>query len=123
MDKPDAVVFLDLDGTIFKYGTNDLLEGAQQLIDQIINNNLEIIITTGRGSAAYPHVYSKQATLEALDKYSISYLAILFDCPSQRIIINDRKPNSQYEKAIAHEHIRDTSWTEAEITELIMRIE
>lgn len=82
--------FIDLDGTIFRHGSNELLPGARERIDYIIESGGQIIFVTRRGREFEGHpVYNKESTLKALKELNIPYRDILFDVPSPRIIVND----------------------------------
>ncbi len=86
-----SVYFLDLDGTLLKHGTNDLLPGARKLLDTIIEKGGEIVITTRRGDREFKGhpVYSRIGADEGIRALGVPIKAVLFDCDSPRIVIND----------------------------------
>lgn len=78
--------FIDIDGTIFKHLTNQLLDGAKEFLDNIYENDDMIILTTAR------HDTESKSTEEALAKYGIEYDMILYNLGNdERILINDTK--------------------------------
>lgn len=86
-----ATYILDIDGTIFKHGTNEFLPGSKEFLDEIIEKGHMIVFTTRRGQEFEGHpVYDKKKTLKALDELGIKYDSIIFDSSSPRIVINDR---------------------------------
>jgi len=86
-----ATYVIDLDGTIFKHGTNDFLPGSKEFLEEISENGHMIIFTTRRGKEFEGHpVYDKEKTLKVLTELGVKYDFIVFDSPSPRIVINDR---------------------------------
>ena len=78
--------FIDIDGTIFKHLTNQLLDGAKEFLDNIYENDDMIILTTAR------HDTESKSTEEALAKHGIEYDMILYNLGNdERILINDTK--------------------------------
>ena len=78
--------FIDIDGTIFKHDTNELLDGAKKFLDNIYENDDMIILTTAR------HDIESKSTEEALAKNGIEYDMILYNLGNdERILINDTK--------------------------------
>ena len=78
--------FIDIDGTIFKHDTNELLDGAKKFLDNIYENDDMIILTTAR------HDSEGKSTEEALAKNGIEYDMILYNLGNdERILINDTK--------------------------------
>lgn len=86
-----ATFFIDLDGTIFKHGTNDLLPGAQALLDAIVQKGGTIIFTTLRGDKHFPghKVYSREGAMQGIRTLRVPYETVIFDVDSPRIVIND----------------------------------
>ena len=82
--------FIDIDGTIFKHLTNELLEGAKEFLDRIYENDDMLILTTAR------HDTESKSTEEALSKHGIEYDMILYNLGNdERILINDSKPDGR----------------------------
>ena len=85
-----AAYFVDLDGTLFFFGTNTLTPGVKEFLKFIKDNNHQLILTTRRGKDWEGHpIFSAEKTLKALKELKIDYQQILFDIDSPRIIIND----------------------------------
>jgi len=85
-----AAYFVDLDGTLFEFGTNNFLPGTQDFLNFIKENEHQLILTTRRsceweGNA----IFSIENTLKALKELDIEYHSILFGIDSPRIVIND----------------------------------
>ena len=105
-----AAYFIDLDGTIFKHGTNDLLPGAQELLDAIVKKGGQIIFTTYRGDKNFPghRIYSREKAMEGIRCLRVPYVDVLFDIDSPRIVINDGG-------AYAVNHESNSGWMGIEI--------
>jgi len=104
-----ATHFIDLDGTIFRHGTNEFLPGAKELLQTIYEAGDQVVLTTRRGAEFEGHpVYSRQPTLDALANMNIKYDAILFGLGSPRIVIND-------DGAIAVNHNTNEGWSKEEL--------
>lgn len=105
-----AVYFIDLDGTIFKHGTNDLLPGAFDLLSRIIGFGDEIVFTTYRGDENFKShpIYNRGSAQTAIDSLDVPYRAALFDINSPRIVLNDGG-------AVGHNHETDMPWGEDEL--------
>ena len=85
-----SAYFVDLDGTLFEFGTNILLPGARDFLNFIKKNGHQLILTTRRGDEWEPgHVFSEEDTLKALKDLNIEYDNIIFKIDSPRIIVND----------------------------------
>ena len=100
-----ATFFIDLDGCIFFHGTNEIIPGANELLEQIIKNNGDIIFTTYRGDKNFKNhsIYSKEGCLNGIRMLKIKYKEIIFDVDSPRIIINDSG-------AFAINHNKNDTW-------------
>jgi predicted secreted acid phosphatase len=85
-----AAFFVDLDGTLFHFGTNFFTPGARDFLEWIEENGHQLIFTTRRGDDLEGHpIFDKNKTLEALKRLGIKYNNILFNVVSPRIIVND----------------------------------
>lgn len=84
-----ACFFFDIDGTLCKHGTQELLPGALETLTAIKAAGHEIILTTYRSGKFLSPPFSTQATYEMLRLNQVPYDHILFDIESPRIVIND----------------------------------
>ena len=87
---------LDLDGTIVKHngykidGADSLLEGADNLLSQIKENDMVIFVTSRKRDC-------QEMTERFLDQHGIRYDQIIYEAPyGERILVNDRKPCDQH---------------------------
>jgi len=105
--------FLDLDGTLFLHGTNELLPGARDLLDHIVKKGYQIIFTTFRGDKNFKNhpIYSEKGALEGIRSLKVSYEAILFNIESPRVVINDGG-------AVGIEHKTNEAWTTEKIEKI-----
>lgn len=102
---PKTWIF-DLDGTLLKHngykidGTDTVLPGAKEYIDQIPAED-KIVILTSR-TEEY-----REMTLSFLKEQQLRYDEIIFNMPmGERILVNDRKP-SGLDMAVAFNLDRD----------------
>lgn len=110
-----SVYFIDLDGTLFKHSTQELLPGAAELLSKIKSEGHQIVLTTRRGDKEWGEdhpIYSKKATYQALRLYRIKYDEIIFDLSSPRIVVND-------DGAFGHNHVGNEPWDQKEIDRLV----
>jgi len=84
---------LDLDGTLVKHngykidGKDSLLQGANELLSQIRDEDYVIIVTSRK-------LEYKELTESFLQENNIRYDHIIFEAPyGERILINDNKPS------------------------------
>lgn len=88
-----GTVFVDLDGTILRQGTQELLPGALEEMQRLREAGFRIVLTTRRGEEFGKHrVYGREATERALRRLAregLPFDAVLYDCPSPRIVIDD----------------------------------
>ena len=85
-----SAYFLDLDGTLFSHGTNELLPGARELLDELQRRGHQVVFTTYRSSSfALGEPLNDQATLKALADLGIEYHGIVFGVRSPRVLVND----------------------------------
>ena len=85
-----ATYFFDIDGVIFKYGSNSPLEGSKAKLEHLKSQGHKIILTTARKAENNnpPHLCIEN-TKKSLITHSIPYDQIISDVDSPRIIIND----------------------------------
>jgi len=88
---PRGTFFIDLDGTLFRHGTTELLPGAKDLLELFKRKNYRIIFMTRRGDAEWADhpVYSESATRQMLVEHGLDYYAIVFDVMSPRHFLDD----------------------------------
>ena len=89
-----ATFIFDLDGTIVTHGTNDLLPGADALLNEVSAGKHQVIFTTRRGDDfPFGHIYGRGSTAKLIDsltkQYNLNVLATVFNCDSPRIVVND----------------------------------
>lgn len=96
-------IFIDIDGTIFKHGTNLILPGVKEKFQQWLREDCKIIITTGRKESL------RQQTEEDLKARGVVYDLLIMGLPrGPRVVINDYKPdNPTVETAIGWTVKRD----------------
>ncbi len=75
-----AAYFIDLDGTIFYFGTNEFLPNARENLLKLLAAGHQLIFTTLRGDAADVREILIRAGIDSL---------ILTNIESPRIVIND----------------------------------
>lgn len=100
-----GVVFCDIDGTIIeKPGEGEvtdiestkLLPGSLEQLEKWSDQDHMIIITTARDSSL------REKTLKQLMHFGIPFTKLIMDLPvGVRILVNDNKPNSKCNRAIA----------------------
>jgi hydroxymethylpyrimidine pyrophosphatase-like HAD family hydrolase len=99
-----AAYFIDLDGTIFYWGTNIFLPGAIDFLRKVESEGHDIIFVTYRGHPDCPGTIPNMAkTTETLQSIGINYQTILWGVKSHRILVNDEKSE------ILH-HPKDSPW-------------
>ncbi|HET6495317.1 MAG TPA: hypothetical protein VFH61_08145 [Thermoleophilia bacterium] len=86
-----GTIFCDLDGTLFKRGTHDLLPGAKELLSLFAEFKMRVILVTRRGDVEFKGhpVYSKDATLDALMDHALELYEVIYDVRSPRILVDD----------------------------------
>ncbi len=80
---------LDLDGTFILYGTNKLAKGSAALASEIEKNGDQLFLITARKTENIPDELSIPATEKALRQLEIKYEAIIENCQSPRVLVND----------------------------------
>lgn len=79
-------LFLDLDGTVFKWRDQTLLPGVKEKFDKWDREGYQIIITTARGEFLRKH------TERQLDEHGLKYERIIMELQDYpRWVINDEK--------------------------------
>ena len=81
--------FVDLDGTFFLHGTNELAPGSKFLAEEINKRGDKLFFVTARKKDNIPASLDIESTRKSLQKNNIHYEKIIDDCSSPRIIIND----------------------------------
>ncbi len=85
-----ATHLIDIDGTIFKRGTNEPLPGALEMLKEMKKRGDQIIFTTLRGpNYARDSVLYDKSTIKALADHKIEYDHIIFELSSPRVVWND----------------------------------
>ena len=116
-----GAIFLDLDGTILKWRTNEPITGALTLLNDLHEKGHQIIFTTRRGRDPDPfkdhEVLSREATEKALKELlpNIPY-QIYYGIDSPRIILND-------EGAAAGNREKDEEWTLTDIKKVFEKFD
>ena len=110
--KPKTI-FCDLDGTLTKHPKDvgliqnpdyelEVLPGVKEFLYTIDVNRYHLVITTGRKESA------REATIKQLQRVGILYDQLIMGFGGgDRILINDRKSNSEEDTAFAINLIRD----------------
>lgn len=118
MSEMKKTIFLDIDGCIFKHRGNMstqfndavLLPGALEKINEWDAAGYKIILTTGRKESM------RKITEEQLTKNGIFYDQLIMGINrGERILINDKKPNSDIDTAIAINVIRNQGLNDVNI--------
>jgi len=89
-----AAFLIDLDGTILRAGTDDLLPGALDALKKIKADGHWLGITTQRGYNFPPlhryHIVQSERLLRTIEEQIGSrFDAVLWDVPSPRVVVND----------------------------------
>lgn len=110
-----AVYFIDLDGTILKHGTNNLLPGARELLDRIVAGGHQIVFTTYRGNKHFEghSSYSYEQAMAAIRELRVDYIAVITDLDSPRVVVNDGG-------ADAINHVTNGDWSDDEINRVLL---
>jgi hydroxymethylpyrimidine pyrophosphatase-like HAD family hydrolase len=82
-----AAYFIDLDGTFFKWGTQEPLPEAVETIKRLEAEGHRIVWTTLRNAGEKLKGYA--STIRAFRELGIKSEEIIWDCPSPRIVVND----------------------------------
>lgn len=118
-DKRPSTIFLDLDGTLVEHsndissqhrGTLKLLPGTIEKLQEWDRKGYRIIITTGRREST--RKYTEQQLTEAGIFYDLLIMGL---GGGKRILINDRKPDSTDDTAIAFNLTRNTGIKDIDI--------
>lgn len=85
-----STYFIDIDGVLFKRGTNTANAGALETVKYLISSGHKIILTTQRNKVNSDNKkLCIEATKIALSKFRLDKLEIIEDVPSPRYLIND----------------------------------
>ncbi len=111
MDKRPKTIFCDIDGTLIQHignltdallGNQKVLEGTIETLNIWERKGYRIILTTGRKESM------RQVTEKLLSDLGIFYdLLIMGIGGGDRIIINDKKPDSDDNTCMAYNLIRN----------------
>jgi hypothetical protein len=82
-----ATYFIDLDGTFFKFGTQDPLPDAPEAIRQLEEKGHKIVWATMRVMSDQKLGYT--ATIRRFRELGIKSETIVWECPSPRVVVND----------------------------------
>jgi len=93
----------DIDGTLMRYHTNDFLEGALDMIQDLRRRGDLVMCITMRGPHDRGKEWSVENTLEAFKKQGLESINIIFNVPPNRALYDDTKPY-----AVHHGH--NDSW-------------
>ena len=88
-----ATILLDLDGTIVRHGTNELLPGRLEQMQAAVKAGHQIIFLTRRGMDwSSDHIYGRRRTEQFLRELEAKGIPgrVLFDVESPRLVINDQ---------------------------------
>lgn len=89
--------FVDLDGTVLRHGTQELLPGALAELRRLRYEGWMIVFTTRRGEEFSNHpVYARGPTEKALRGQQVPYDHIIFNAASPRIVIDDHRGQHIY---------------------------
>ena len=114
-------IFCDLDGTLTKHPVDatliqnpeyelEVLLGVKELLNDWDKKGYHLVITTGRKESA------KEATIKQLQRAGILYDQLIMGFGGgDRILINDRKPNSDRDTACAINVDRNSGVLDIEI--------
>jgi ribonucleotide monophosphatase NagD (HAD superfamily) len=101
-------IFCDIDGTILKWFSGELLPGVKEKFDKWNEEGCQIILTTARGEAWRKYTESQ------LERVGIRYERLIMELQDYpRHIINDEKEGCQ--ACVAHIVKRDGGFIELEI--------
>ena len=107
MNNKPKTILCDLDGTLTKHPGDssviqnpdyelEVLPGVKEFLYTIDLNSYHLVITTGRKESA------REATIKQLQRAGITYDQLIMGFGGgDRILINDRKPNSDRDTAYA----------------------
>jgi hypothetical protein len=79
--------FIDMDGTFFRFGTQEPLPGAVDAVRRLASEGHRIFFVTLRNASEGK--LGSVSTRAALASLGVEYDDILWDCPSPRTVVND----------------------------------
>ena len=110
MKRPTTII-CDIDGTLIHHygslegqmtGEPELLPGVQEKFEEWDRKGYRIILITGRRES------SRQLTEEQLESVGIFYYMLIMGVGGgPRVLINDLKPDGDWETAIAYNVVRN----------------
>jgi hydroxymethylpyrimidine pyrophosphatase-like HAD family hydrolase len=120
MESSPKTIFCDIDGTLLKH-TGDIvknyldvpkiLPGVLENIKQWEKLNYKIILVTGRKECI------REITVKQLQSLGIVYDQLIMGLPNgARILINDKKPNSELNTAFAVNLVRNKGMEDIDLT-------
>lgn len=120
MESSPKTIFCDIDGTLLKH-TGDIvknyldvpkiLPGVLENIKQWEKLNYKIILVTGRKECI------REITVKQLQSLGIVYDQLIMGLPNgARILINDKKPNSESNTAFAVNLVRNKGMEDIDLT-------
>lgn len=88
---PTGTLFVDLDGTLIKAGTEEPLTENIEQINKAFDEGWLIILTTLRGDKNWDEKsqFNKLNSFGLIRRLGIKHHKIIWDSPSPRIVIND----------------------------------
>lgn len=84
--------FCDLDGTILRHGTDELLPGAREFLDMLDELDYGLVFVTRRGDEEWGPDdlrYSTAATTAALKKHGLDHHNLILNVRSPRFLVDD----------------------------------
>ena len=84
-----SAFLIDLDGTFFYHGTNDVTPGGMDIVNDVKRNGDKLYFITARKEDNEPPHLNLEATRAALNLLSIDYELIVGNMPSPRVLVND----------------------------------
>ena len=84
-----ASLFIDLDGTFFHYGTNNITRDGLSIIKNFRRNGGQIYFITARKEDNEPPQLNLSSTRDVLNAFGIDYELIVGNVSSPRVLIND----------------------------------
>lgn len=119
MNERPKTIFLDIDGTLVKHSgiisdqflkTPEIIKGTLEKLSEWDRKGYNIILTTGRREGV------RDITVKQLSELGIFYDQLIMGIGGgERVVINDKKPNSQNNTATSINLIRNEGIKNIEI--------